>query len=272
MKLQNKVIVITGATRGIGLAIAEACGKQGAKIVICSRNETAVDQTIDALTKKGVSISGTTADVSNGSDITSLMQHSLEKWGKIDVWINNAGLSSGMRTIHEMSEQEIKDVVNVNLTGTLMAAKLILPYFVKNKGGILINMGGRGSDGKASPFLTTYAATKAAVASLTKSLAQEYKSYPVSIHCVIPGMVATDFYRNISVGVNQEDNLASLPYVLKAFGVPVEEVGEFFAEISTQQPGKITGKTYSLLKGRRLTRGIGLMMYYRMTGKVKARM
>jgi len=134
MKLQNKWSWLPG-NAWIGLAIAEACGKQGAKIVICSRNETAVDQTIDALTKKGVSISGTTADVSNGSDITSLMQHSLEKWGKIDVWINNAGLSSGMRAIHEMSEQEIKDVVSVNLTGTLMAAKLILPYFVKNKGG-----------------------------------------------------------------------------------------------------------------------------------------
>jgi short-subunit dehydrogenase len=133
-------------------------------------------------------------------------------------------------------------------------------------------MGGRGSDGQASPFLATYAAAKAAVASLTKSLAQEYKSYPVSIHCVIPGMVATDFYRNISVGANQEDNLASLPYVLKAFGVPVKEVGEFFAEISAQQPGKVTGKIYSLLKGRRLTRGIGLMMYYRVTGKVKTRM
>lgn len=84
-------------------------------------------------------------------------------------------------------------VINVNLTGTLIACKLILAYFTKNNGGIVINMGGRGSNGNASPFLTTYAATKAAVVSLTKSLAKEYKGYPVSINAVVPGMVATDF-------------------------------------------------------------------------------
>lgn len=133
-------------------------------------------------------------------------------------------------------------------------------------------MGGRGSNGDASPFLTTYAATKAAVVSLTKSLAKEYKRYPISIHSVIPGMVATDFYRNIKIGSNQEENLGSIPYVLKAFGVPAGEVGEFFAQIAAQEPGKVTGKIYSLLKGGRLVHGIGLMMYYRATGKVKARM
>jgi NAD(P)-dependent dehydrogenase (short-subunit alcohol dehydrogenase family) len=105
-----------------------------------------------------------------------------------------------------------------------------------------------------------------------KSLAKEYKKYPISIHTVIPGMVATDFYRNIKVGTNQEDNLESIPFVLKAFGVPVEEVGEFFVRVAAQKPGRVTGKTYSLLKGLRLARGIGLIMYYRITGKVKARM
>ena len=73
----------------------------------------------------------------------------------------------------------------------------MLAYFIKNNGGIVINMGGRGSNGAASPFLTAYAATKAAVVSLTKSLAQEYKTYPVSVNAVVPGMVPTDFYRDI---------------------------------------------------------------------------
>ena len=272
MKLENKVIIITGSTRGIGRAIAESCGKQGGKIVICSRREEAVNETVDTLKKKGINISGITADVSKGTDLEKLLQHSIDQWGKVDVWVNNAGLSSGMRAIHELHEQEIKDVINVNLTGTLIACKLILDYFIKNNGGIVINMGGRGSNGNASPFLTTYAATKAAVVSLTKSLAKEYKEYPVSINAVVPGMVATDFYRDIKIGADQEDNLESIPYVLKAFGVPAEEVGDFFTEISAQQPGKVTGKTYNLLKGGRLARGIGLMMYYRATGKIKVSM
>ena len=272
MELANKVIIVTGATRGIGRAIAEACGKQGGKIVICSRHEEAVSETVDIFKKKGIEISGIAADVSKGADLKKLLQHSIDKWGKVDVWVNNAGLSSGMRAINELSEEEIKEIIDVNLTGTLIASKLILPYFIRNNGGILVNMGGRGSSGDASPFLTTYAATKAAVGSLTKSLAKEYKTYPVSIHSVTPGMVATDFYRNIKTGANQDDNLTSLPFVLKAFGIRAEEVGEFFAEISAQKPGKVTGKTYSLLKGGRLARGVGLMMYYQITGKVKTRM
>jgi dehydrogenase/reductase SDR family protein 4 len=272
MKLENKVIVVTGATRGIGRSIAEACGKQGCKIVICSRHEAAVNETIDILKNKGINITGIAADVSKGADLEKLLQHAIDKWGKVDVWVNNAGLSSGMRAIHELSEQEIKEIIDVNLAGTLMACKLLLPYFVRQNGGIIINMGGRGSSGDPSPFLTTYAATKAAVVSLTKSLAREYRKYHISINCVIPGMVATDFYHNIKTGSNQEENLASIPYVLKAFGVPTDEVGQFFAQVAAQKPGKVTGKTYSLLKGGRLFRGIGLMLYYRATGKVKGQM
>jgi NAD(P)-dependent dehydrogenase (short-subunit alcohol dehydrogenase family) len=224
----NKVIVVTGATRGIGIAIAEACGKQGGRIVICSRHEAAVNETIDILKNKGISVTGIATDVSKGADLEKLLQHAIDKWGKVDVWVNNAGLYSGMRAIHELSEQELKEIIDVNLTGTLIACKLVLPYFVRQNGGMIINMGGRGSGGDPSPFLTNYAATKAAVVSLTKSLAREYQKYPISINCVIPGMVATDFYRNIKIGANQEDNLASIPFVLKAFGVPVDEVGGFF--------------------------------------------
>ena len=133
MKLENKVIIITGSTRGIGRAIAESCGKQGGKIVICSRHEEVVNETVDTLKKKGISIFGMVADVSKGTDLEKLLQHSIDKWGKIDVWVNNAGLSSGMRAIHELNEQEIKDVINVNFTGTLIACKLILDYFFDKK-------------------------------------------------------------------------------------------------------------------------------------------
>ena len=133
----------------------------------------------------------------------------------------------------------------------------------------MINISGKGGRGDASPFMTTYAATKAAVTSLTKSLAQENKSHPISIHSVVPGMVATDLMVDVKTSPGLAPTTESLPYVLKAFGVPLDVVGRFVAEVAAQEPGRMTGKNYSILRGARLLRGIGLMMWYRATGKMK---
>ena len=270
MKLKDKVIVVTGSTRGIGRAIAKACAKEGARIVICSRHESAVKETCETFTKQGFNVSGITVDVSNQRDLEKLLQHAIKTWGRVDVWINNAGLSGGFRPLDEMSPEEITNIIDVNLTGMLQACRIIIPYFIQQRGGILINMSGKGGRGEASPFLTTYAATKAAVTNLTKSLAQENKAYPLSIHSVVPGMVATDFYKDMKTSPKLAASAKNLPYVLKAFGVPIDDVGRFFVQIAAQVPGKVTGKNYSLMKGRRLIRAIGLMMWYRATRKIRS--
>ncbi|WXG42135.1 MAG: SDR family oxidoreductase [Candidatus Freyarchaeum deiterrae] len=272
MILEHKVIVITGSTRGIGLAVAEACAKEGAQIVICSRHESAVKQTIKAFKQQGYSVSGIKVDVSVPGDIEKLLQHAVETWGRVDVWVNNAGLSGGIQTLDAMSEEEITSIVNVNLTAMLQACRIIIPYFIQHDGGTIINLSGRGGRLEESPYMVVYAATKAAVSSLTKSLAKENKGKPISIHAVIPGMVETDFYKDIKVSSNLEEMAEGTPYALKAFSVPSNVVGNFFVKIAAQKPGEVTGKIYRILGGRRLMRGIGLMMYYRSTGKVKGRM
>jgi NAD(P)-dependent dehydrogenase (short-subunit alcohol dehydrogenase family) len=268
MKLKDKVIVITGSTRGIGRAIAEACAQEGARVVVCSRQEPAVKKTCETLRQQGFDVSGVTVDVSIPSDLEELLQHAIETWGRVDVWVNNAGLSAGLRPLDELGHEEISRIIDVNLTGTLQACRIILPYFAQHGGGVLINMSGRGGRGEAAPFLTTYAATKAAVTNLTRSLAQENKDHPISIHSVIPGMVATDFYRDIKTSPKLAASAQNVPYALKAFGVPLDIVGRFIVQIAAQEPGKVTGKNYSLLRGWRLIRGIGLMMWYRATGKI----
>lgn len=268
MKLKDKVVVITGSTRGIGKAIARACAEQGARVVISSRKESAVKKTCEDFQKENFKVYGIKADVAVNDDLVKLFNYSVETCGKIDVWINNAGLSVGMRFFDELSEEEIKEIVDVNITGTMLASRIIVPYFIKQGQGILINMGGMGSKGEKSPYLTGYALTKAAIASFTKNLAAEYKGYPVSIHMVIPSMVKTDFYNDIKVSPRLNEDLRRLPYALEAFSVPIEEVGESCADIITQEPGKETGKTYSLLRGKRLARGIGLMIWYRLSGKI----
>jgi len=270
MKLRDKVIVVTGSTRGIGRAIAEACAREGARLVVCSRDGESVRQTREALAAEGLQVSGIRADVSVPSDLEQLLQHALQEWGRVDVWVNNAGLSGGFQPLDEMSPEEIEAVIDTNLTATLQACRLVIPQFIRQGGGILVNMSGKGGRGEASPYLTVYAATKIAVISLTKSLALENKAHPISIHAVLPGMVATDFYRDVMPGRGLVAAAQSIPYVLKAVGVPVEEVGRLFVDIASQQPGRETGKVYSLFKGWRMMRGIAMLMWYRAAGKVKA--
>lgn len=269
VKLSDRVIVVTGSTRGIGRAIAEACAREGARVVVSSRHEEAVRTTVDALTREGLRVSGRAANVARYEELDQLLQHAVDRWERVDVWINNAGLSAGLRPVDEMAPEEIQEIVDTNLTGTVLACRLVIPYFVRQGGGILVNMSGRGGRGDATPFTAVYGATKTAITGLTRSLAQENKAEHLSIHAVLPGMVATDFYRNMKVSPRLAATGKSMPYVLEAVGGPVEEVARLFVEIATQEPGKVTGKTYSIFKGGRMLRAMAQLMWYRATGKIK---
>lgn len=269
MKLKDKVIVITGSTRGIGWAIAKACAGAGASVVISSRNEKAVQEKVQILKQQGYKASGIKCDVFKEGDLEKLLNHALTTWGKVDVWINNAGLSGGYRPLEEMEAEEIEALVNVNLTAVIKACRLAISYFNEKGEGIIINMSGKGGQGSASPYTAVYSATKTAVSSLTKSLARENKGKRISVQTVVPGMVKTDFHKNAKRSPKLEKVADSLPYIFNAFGVPVEEVGRFFIKLAAQEPGKNNGKTFSLLSGKRLWRAIFLLMWYRLTGKIK---
>ncbi|MGI5837610.1 MAG: SDR family NAD(P)-dependent oxidoreductase [Chloroflexota bacterium] len=268
MRLLDKVVVVTGSTRGIGRAVAEACAQEGAQVVLCSRSQNSVQKAVEQLTAKGLRVSGIPVDVTVQADLEKLLQHTLDRWGKVDVWINNAGLSGSYLPLEEVSPEEIRALVDTNLTATIQACRLLIPYFAQH-GGVLINMSGRGGRGEAVPFLPVYSATKIAIISLTKSLAKENSGRPISIHAVLPGMVATDFYVNVKSNPRTEPIVEGIPYVLKAIGIPIEDVARLFVEIAAQQPGRETGKVYSLFKGWRMIRGIALLTWYRATGKLR---
>lgn len=269
MNIKGKIILITGSSRGIGYAIAEACAKEGAKVIISSRNTKAVEEALQKLLAYGYEASGLSADVCKNDDLLALKEFAIGKYGRIDVFISNAGQSGGYLRLHDMTAEEINDVVNTNLTGTLLAAKIIIPYFIEQKGGILINLAGRGSNGEVTPFMTSYAATKAAVSSLTRCLAKEYKDFPIHIHALNPGMVDTDLIRQSRTTPDLEQDLKNLPLVMNAFGGPAEKVGTFVVRMLKGNADRKTGKIYSVLTGIKLIRGIGLMSWHGMTGKMK---
>lgn len=270
--LTGKVIVVTGSTRGIGRAIAEACAEAGASVVVSSRNTLAVEETVAGLAARNLRVTGIECDVTEPDDIERLLQETIDTYGRIDVWVNNAGLPQGVIPLDELTEDEAAEIVHVNVLGVVYGSRIALKYFKEignSGGGILINMTGKGHDGKASPDTSVYAMTKAAVTSLTRSLAAENKDYPVSVHLLSPGMVPTDFYRDLRVGKNMEAQAAKLPLILDTIGVPPEETGRLVVQIAAQEPGRATGRFYSAFSGARRWRGLAKMMWLGMSGKMK---
>ena len=196
------------------------------------------------------------------------MAHALDTFGSIHAWVNNAGLSGGYRPLDELSPDEIRTIVDVNVSGTLLACRMLIPHMIEHRG-VIVNVTGRGGGGEAAPFSTVYAATKAAVTSLTKSLAQENEGLPVSIHEVLPGMVDTDFFADMQVSPELESSLENIELALDCFGCDVEDVGRLVAEVVAQEPGVETGKSYGALSGSARMRGVAKMIRHRASGRMK---
>jgi NAD(P)-dependent dehydrogenase (short-subunit alcohol dehydrogenase family) len=267
--LTGKVIVVTGSTRGIGRAIAEACGAAGATVVLSSRTESAVNETVEAFRACGRTCSGFAADVADAADVQALYDHAIATHGRLDAWVNNAGISLGYRPLDELSVDEIDDIVRINLLGHLYAMRLLVPYF-REHGGQILNMAGRGYRGEATPHTAAYAATKTAIASITKSVAEENEDCDrISVNALVPGMVLTDFYVDMKTSPRLVSTVDNWRYAMKAFGVPAEEVGREAVRVLALVPGRETGRIYSLLRGPRLARGIALVSWYGMSGKLK---
>lgn len=269
MSVAGKVVVITGGTRGIGLAIAEECARTGAKVVTCGTDHDRLAEALARVSSAGtVPARGIVADVSDYAAVEQLREHTLEEHGRIDVWFNNAGVSLGYRPVDEIDPAELARIVSVNLTGHLFGCRAILPYF-REHGGYLMNMAGRGYRGEATPHTAVYASTKTAIVSLTRSLAEENKQIGnLSINALVPGMVETDFYRDLTVSPRLERTKDNWRFAMDAFGVPLATVAEESTRLLGEKPGKRTGEVLSLLTRGRTTRGIAKMAWYGMSGKM----
>ncbi len=266
--LAGKVVVVTGSTRGIGRAIAEACASEGATLVVNGRG-AAVHDTVEALRATGAAVCGIVGDVSKPEEARRLFDGALAEHGRIDVWFNNAGLPGGFRPLHELSESEILEIVDVNLAGIMLCCRLVIPY-LRERGGLIVNMCGRGSRGEVAKFGASYAATKSAIASLTRSLAAENSDVKhLAIVGMIPGMVPTDFYAKMDVSPSLADRVENVTIALDAFGASLAEVGAFGAKLAAAGGTQKTGEIISIIGRGRALRGVAKLMRARMSGRMK---
>ena len=192
MRLKNQVAIVTGSTMGIGLAIAKELAKEGCNIVISSRTKKDVEKASKEIQKLGVDAIGITADVSNPIDVRNLVKETMKKFGRIDILINNAGVIV-YKDFKDSTQKEDDYIVDVNLKGTLLCTKEVLPAMIKQKYGRIVNISsGAGKTG--IPGMSVYSATKFAIIGFTESIADELKKHDIKVYAVCPGGVDTRMY------------------------------------------------------------------------------
>ncbi|MDF2568943.1 MAG: fabG 3 [Sporomusa sp.] len=241
MHLDGHVAIVTGASRGIGRAVAIALANVGAKVVInYAGNAEAAEEVRKAITDKGGDAITIQADVANAEAVETLVKKTIEAYGKIDVLVNNAGITRDS-LLMRMKDEDWDAVMNTNLKGVFYCTKAVSKFMMKQRSGKIINMtsvvGVMGNAGQAN-----YAAAKAGVIGFTKSMAKELASRGITVNAIAPGFIATDMTHGLSEQV-KVDLATKIP--LNRLGT-AEDVAAAAVFLATESANYITGQTLNV--------------------------
>ena len=239
----DKVAMITGATRGIGKQIALTLANEGYNIVLNYRTENdELKQLKNKIESKNVKCLAVQGDVTNFEDCKQMIESAIKEFGKIDVLVNNAGITKDM-LLARMKEEDFKQVIDVNLVGTFNMTKNVISYMMKARNGRIINISSVvGIAGNAGQ--TNYSASKAGIIGFTKSLAKEVASRNILVNAVAPGFIET----NMTDVLKQEvkDEIAkNIP--LKRMGTP-QDVANVVKFLASEDSSYIQGKLFQLME------------------------
>lgn len=190
-----KSVVITGSTRGIGYGLAEQFLARGCQVTLNGRSSTSVDEKVIILGKQYGQdrIAGQAGDVTKPQDHQALWDTAVSKFGKVDIWINNAGIGHPMLMVWEIPTELVNRVVDIDLKGVIFGSQIAIQGMQQQGFGHLYNMEGFGSNGRTRPGISVYGTTKAGIRFLTESLTAETKETAVKVSALSPGIVITEF-------------------------------------------------------------------------------
>ena len=236
MTLKDKVAIVTGASRGIGEAIARKFCQAGASVMLCSRSAESVAAIAESLSSNGGDAKSTQADISNKADVEALVDLTLQEFTRVDILVNNAGITRDTLFMR-MKDEDWDAVIQTNLTGTTYCMRAVTRPMMRQRSGRIINIssviGIVGNAGQAN-----YAASKAGMIGLTKSVAKEVGSRGITVNAITPGFITTDMTEKISE-TDQQKMLEMIP--AGSFGTP-EDVAETALFLASDAARYITGQ------------------------------
>ncbi|KAK6755162.1 hypothetical protein RB195_013880 [Necator americanus] len=250
-RLEGKVAIVTAATKGIGLAIAERLGLEGAALVICSRNQKNVDEAVQYLRSKHIAkVDGVACHVANSEHQLKLIEFTIQKFGKIDILINNHGINPAFGHILEVDEKIWDKLFEVNVKAGWQLAKLVHPHMVKNGGGNIVFNASVGAY-KSPPGIAAYAITKTTLLGLTKALANGLAKDNIRVNAIAPGVIKTKMSEMLWDGNGDEGEkqmVDTMEVPLGRLGIP-EECAGAVAFLVSDDANYITGETILITGG-----------------------
>ncbi len=241
MNFAGKTAVVTGGSRGLGRAVCLELAKGGANVVLCyAGNEAAAGETVVACEALGAKALAVRCDVAKADEVKALMDAAVQAFGRIDILVNNAGITrDGLLMM--MKEDDFDAVINANLKGAFLCMKAVSRLMMKQRWGRIVNLssvvGLRGNAGQVN-----YAASKAGVIGMTKSLAKELATRGVTVNAVAPGFIDTDMTAAMPQAA-REATLASIP--MGRMGAP-EDVAKAVAFLASDQAAYVTGQVLAV--------------------------
>lgn len=222
-------VVITGSTRGIGRGLAEQLLTRGHDVVVSGRSEDTVAAAVAELETVGSGqVSGAACDVRDPKSLQGLWDLAVERFGRVDAWVNNAGVSTARRPLWELDADEVDAVVDTNLKGTLHGMRIALAGMHAQGGGIVYNVEGFGSSGQKADGMAAYGATKRAVRYLNQAIGKDLADDAVRVGVISPGIVVTDLLTADYDG--QPDKFEQAKKIFNILGDDVETVTSFVAD------------------------------------------
>ena len=247
MKLDGQVAVITGAGRGIGRAIALAYSREGARLALAARSQAELDEVAGAVRERGGEAIAIPTDVTSQDDTERLARHVAERFGRIDLLVNNAGISGPLGPLQGNDIAEWIATINVNLTGTFLVCRAVIPVMLEQGGGKIINLSGAGAT-NAWSNMSAYCSSKAAVVRLTEVLAQELADRGITVNALGPGSVHTSMWDRMTEQAAEAgaDFIHQLGLrVTSGGGASIDECAELAVWLASDESGALTGRLIS---------------------------
>ncbi len=252
MKLNGKTAIITGASHGFGLAVAEAYIKEGANVAICGRNQESLNQAkqkLVALAGSDAKVLAYVADTSKKADVDALVKATYDQFNAIDILVANAGVYGTKGAIEEIDWDEWSQAIDINLKGVVLSCIGVLPHFKNKKAGKIIILSGGGAT-KPMPYLSAYAASKAGVVRFAETLAGEVNDYHIDVNTIAPGALNTRLLKEVlDAGpekVGEKFYQASLKQKEQG-GAPLEKGAALCVYLASNESDGVTGKLISAL-------------------------